>query len=185
MPMDWDFDYVNTPSLTDRVGFYKYAQSTKEPYDNISHLWSDYLDGIPIAKDPNATNNRIVFPSNIKIDATTYIDSVSKYEPYAFTQASLGDLTSGQVRNYNYSPHCFQIKGRFRDLFGINGTNTQIDKPMITYGALKKNIEPYNELTSITYFDVAQTKTGNTIEVRGGDTFITPMVVELANRGAG
>jgi hypothetical protein len=57
------------------------------------------------------------------------------------------------------------MKGLFRDLFSINGTNTSIDKPMITYGALKKNIQPYNELTSITYFDVPNTKTGNVIDV--------------------
>jgi hypothetical protein len=165
MPMDWDYDYVQRPSLTDKVGFYRYALTNKEPYENISHLWCDYLDGIPKANDPNATNNRIIFPSNIKIDATTYIDATSKYEPYSFVQGSLSDLTSGQTKNYNYTPYTFQMKGLFRDLFSINGTNTSIDKPMITYGALKKNIQPYNELTSITYFDVPNTKTGNVIDV--------------------
>jgi hypothetical protein len=107
------------------------------------------------------------------------------YDQYSFTQGSLSDLKPEMVRNYNYNPHCFQMKGKFRDLFGTTGTNYHIEEPLITYGSLKTKVRPYENLFTLTYFDVPQTQTSNVIEVFGGDSFITPFSFELANRGAG
>jgi hypothetical protein len=139
------------------------------------------LDGL------GESTQRPVYPSNIKINEYTYIDSTSMYDKYSFTQGSLSDLSPEMVRNYNYTPHAFQLKARARDLFGTNGTNYHINQPLITYGALKTKVKPYENLFSLNYFDIPQTIniTTNKVEVFGGDTFITPFSFEIANRGAG
>lgn len=151
--------------------------------DRASVIWihADYLDGIPFK------STRHYYPYNIQTTGFTYIDSTSNYSDYSFVQAQLNNLPDTYVRNYNYTPHTYQMQGNFQSVFN-NSTNSSvlnaIEDPLTLYASLKDLKDVYLNLDTVTYFTVPNIQIdGSRYRVYGGDTFIAPFNFQISSRG--
>lgn len=124
--------------------------------------------------------------SNFKVNYSTYISDVTLIkDKQSWVQGLIPTVALKEAqRNYNYTPHSWNFLTSMGKLINNPLEKADGDATMqgfVTYGSIKNEHSVYENLSELTYLELKNKKNGNIYSLIEGDTFISPMIVELSS----